>query len=113
MLRGRETALGGSGFCPDPPVSNRAGGADDDGGHEVAAALEALASADAGRTDPITNDRHDMDIRITKQLLSADFAWVHHDLPELPMPSGTGAGRASGPVGGDRRCPRRELIPRQ
>lgn len=113
MLRGRETALGGSGQNPAPPISNRAGGADDDGGHEVATALEALASVDTGQTVSIMDDRHDMDIRITKQPLSADFAWVHHDFPELPMPSGTGAGRASGSVGGDRLCPRRDLIPRQ
>ena len=151
-------------------VSSRADGPDNDGGHEVTAALGALASADVGRsdalaiealrdawgpryrqaqeehrrlayrieharraarryfetqteltrrirdpeersraeagdrtemrlyarwrdqahrtrdqTDSIMDDLHDMDIRITKQLLSADFASVYHDFLELPI----------------------------
>ena len=156
---------------PGPPLlSIRIPGLPDDGGHEVAAALEALASADAGRngivaiealqdawspsyrqateehrrlayriehaeraarryfqtqadlterirdpeersraragdraemrlyarwrdqahrtrvqTDSIMNDLHDMDIRIRKQMLSADFASVYHDFLELPI----------------------------
>ena len=168
-----------------PPISDRAGGPDDDAQREVAAALEALASADGGRTDLVANDRstannriaaiealqdawgpryrqaeaerrrlayriehaeraarryfqtqteltrrikdpgershaqaadlaekhvyarwrdqahrtraqadsimndlHDLDVRITKQLLSANFASVHHDFLELPIAIG-------------------------
>ena len=168
-----------------PPISDRAGGPDDDARHEVAAALEALASVDGGRTDLAANDRiaahdriaaiealqdawspryrqaeaerrrlayriehaeraaqryfqtqteltrrikdpaershaqaadraekhvyarwrdqahrtraqadsimndlHDLDVRITKQLLSANFASVHHDFLELPVAIG-------------------------
>ena len=40
------------------------------------------------QTDSIMDDLHDLDIRITKRLLSADFASVHHDFLELPMAMG-------------------------
>ena len=153
-----------------PPVASRARRAADDGGHEVAAALEALAAADAGRSvvvaiaalqdawgpryrqaieerrrlayriehaqraarryfetqtaltgqikdpeeraraeagdlaemrlyarwreqahstgaraDSIMNDLHDLNIRITKRLLSAGSASTHRDFLELPV----------------------------
>ena len=46
-------------------------------------------SAQANRTlnqaDRIMDDLHDMDIRITKQLLSASFASVYQDFLELPI----------------------------
>ena len=40
------------------------------------------------QTDSIMNDLHDLDIRITKRLLSADFASVYHDFLELPIAMG-------------------------
>ena len=40
-----------------PPISNRAPGTDDDVQHEVAAALEALASVDTGRSDAGADER--------------------------------------------------------
>ena len=40
------------------------------------------------QTDSIMNDLHDMDIRITKRMLSADFASVYHDFLELPIAMG-------------------------
>ena len=37
------------------------------------------------QADRIMNDLHDMDIRITKQILSSRFASVYHDFSELPI----------------------------
>ena len=38
-----------------------------------------------GQADRVMDDLHDMDIRITKQLLSANFTSVYHDFLELPI----------------------------
>ena len=177
-----------------PPISSHASGPDDDAQHEVAAALEALASADAGRsgavsdagivaiealrdawspryrqaqeerrrlayriehaeraarryfgtqaeltgrikdpgersragagdlaemrlyarwrdqahrtraqTDSIMNDLHDMDIRITKRLLSADLPRSTTTSWSCPLPCGTCTGTWSGFGSGRRR----------
>ena len=40
------------------------------------------------QADSIMNDLHDLDVRISKQLLSANFASVHRDFLELPIAIG-------------------------
>ena len=66
------------------------------------------------QADRVMNDLHDLDIRITKELLSASFASVHRDFLELPIAvrrPAPGPGAVSHPLGGDRRRLGRELIP--
>ena len=52
---------------------------------EVYRQWRAQARQTMNQADRIMDDLHDMDIRITKQLLSASFASVYQDFLELPI----------------------------
>ena len=73
-----------TGYFKNPQERRRAE-ASDRAEMEVYRQWRAQAHQTMNQADRIMDDLHDMDIRITKQLLSANFASVYQDFLELPI----------------------------
>ena len=82
-----ETQARLTGRIRDPGERSRAG-AGDRAEMRLYARWRDQAHRTRAQTDSIMDDLHDLDIRITKRLLSADFAAVYHDFLELPIAMG-------------------------